>query len=161
MKQTAYNHTQSSVSWELLVDLFHPLNIQTACLCMIYHWFGIINPYNAFCSLLDTLWGIPRIIDVFCRETSKYWQITPWKHKISRGHVKESSGFLLKEHSVIAAGFGLRLTWYNPHLGQFFCQNPLDSSSEKTAERRNCRTATSSFQHSHSSLHQVRVLQRP
>lgn len=48
---------------------------------MIYHWFGIINSYNTFCSLLDALWGIPRIIDVFCRETSKYRQVTSLKKK--------------------------------------------------------------------------------
>lgn len=48
---------------------------------MVYHWFGIVNSYNTFCSLLDTLWGIPRIIDVFCRETSKYRQVTSLKEK--------------------------------------------------------------------------------
>lgn len=58
--------TQSSVAGKLLVNLLHPLYVDAASLSMVHHGLGVVDSDDAFCRLLHFLWGIPRIIDVFC-----------------------------------------------------------------------------------------------
>lgn len=54
-----------------------------------------------------------------------------------------------------------RPTVYSPRWGQCVAQIQLGNSSGRTAGRMNCRRATSSCQHLHSSLHPTTILQRP
>lgn len=49
---------------ELLVNLFHSLNVESAALCMVDHRFGVIHSHHTIGCLLDRLWGVPWLIDV-------------------------------------------------------------------------------------------------
>lgn len=55
----------------------------------------------------------------------------------------------------------VRDTWCSLPSGQFSFRSQQDSSSGRTAERKHYRTTTSSYQHSHSSLHPAVVPQTP
>lgn len=55
----------------------------------------------------------------------------------------------------------VRDTWCSLPSGQFSFRSQQDSSSGRTAERKHYRTTTSSYQHSHSSLHPAAVPQTP
>lgn len=49
---------------ELLVNLFHSLNVESAALRMVDHRFGVIHSHHTISCLLDRLWGVPWLIDV-------------------------------------------------------------------------------------------------
>lgn len=38
---------------ELLVNLFHPLDVESAALSVVDHWFGVIHSYHTVGCLLD------------------------------------------------------------------------------------------------------------
>lgn len=38
---------------ELLVNLFHPLDVEPAALSMVDHWFGVIHSHHTVGCLLD------------------------------------------------------------------------------------------------------------
>lgn len=44
---------------------------------MINHGFGVVHSNYALSNLLNTFWGIPRVIDEFGREAPQYGQIAP------------------------------------------------------------------------------------
>ena len=49
---------------ELLVNLFHSLDVEPAALCMVNHRFGVIHSHDTVSCLLDQLWSIPWLVDV-------------------------------------------------------------------------------------------------
>lgn len=49
---------------KLLVNLFHPLDVEPAALCMVDHGFGVIHPHHAVGCLLERLGGVPWLVDV-------------------------------------------------------------------------------------------------
>lgn len=55
--------TESSVSGELLVDLSHPLNVQSTGLRVVHHGFGIIHPDHAPGGDLHVFRRVPGIVD--------------------------------------------------------------------------------------------------
>lgn len=55
--------TESSVSGELLVDLSHPLDVQSTGLGVVHHGFGIIHPDHAAGGALHVLRSVPGVID--------------------------------------------------------------------------------------------------
>lgn len=61
--------TQSTVTGQLLVDLFHTLYVETAGLGMVHHGLGVVHTDYTFGQLLDAFWSIPGIIDVFGRKS--------------------------------------------------------------------------------------------
>ena len=67
--------TKTPVAGQLLVDLFHALNVYSAGLSMVDHGLRVVHPYDALSKLLHTLWCIPGIINVFGRKTPQYGQI--------------------------------------------------------------------------------------
>lgn len=69
--------TQPSVAGKLLVYLLHPLYVDAAGFSMVHHGLRIMDSNDAFCCLLHFLWGIPRIIDVFCWKIPQRGQIAP------------------------------------------------------------------------------------
>lgn len=56
--------TESSVVGQLLVNLLHPLDVQSAALGVVYHGLGVIHPHHAVGRLLDRLRGIPGLVEV-------------------------------------------------------------------------------------------------
>lgn len=56
--------TKASVVRELLIDLLHPLDVEAAALCVVYHGFGIVDSHNAVRCLLNRFRCIPRLVDV-------------------------------------------------------------------------------------------------
>lgn len=62
---------------ELLVNLFHSLNVEPAALCVVDHRFGVIHSHHAVGCLLDRLRGVPRLIDVPVRVVLQYGDVTP------------------------------------------------------------------------------------
>lgn len=69
--------TEASVTGELLVDLFHSLNVETAGLCMVHHWLGVMQSNNAFGRLLHILWSVPGIINILGWKASQNGQVAP------------------------------------------------------------------------------------
>lgn len=49
---------------ELLVHLLHPLDVESAALRVVDHRFGVIHPHHTVGCLLDSLRGVPRLVDV-------------------------------------------------------------------------------------------------
>lgn len=67
--------TEAPVAGQLLVNLLHSLNVYPAGLSVINHGFRVVHSNYALCDLLNTFWGIPRVIDEFGREAPQYGQI--------------------------------------------------------------------------------------
>ena len=62
--QVQFRLTESSVMGELLVNLFHPLDVEPAALCVVDHGFGVVHSHHTVGSLLDRLWGVPGLVYV-------------------------------------------------------------------------------------------------
>lgn len=62
---------------ELLINLFHPLNVESAALCMVDHRFGVIHSYHTVGCLLERLRCIPRLVDVPVRVVLQDGDVTP------------------------------------------------------------------------------------
>lgn len=67
--------TEASVTGELLVDLFHSLNVEAAGLCMVHHGFGVMHSNNTFGCLLHVLWSVPGIINILGWKPSQNGQV--------------------------------------------------------------------------------------
>lgn len=64
--------TESAVSGELLVDLPHPLDVQTAGLGVVHHGFGVIHADHTFGGALHLLRCVPGVIDELGWKISEY-----------------------------------------------------------------------------------------
>lgn len=62
---------------ELLVNLFHSLDVKPAALRVVDHRFGIIHSHHTVGCFLDRLWGVPRLIDVPVRVVLQDGNVTP------------------------------------------------------------------------------------
>lgn len=62
---------------QLLVNLFHPLNIEPAALCVVDHRFRVIHSHHTVGCLLDRLRGVPWFIDVPVRVVLQDGDVTP------------------------------------------------------------------------------------
>lgn len=69
--------TKAPIAGQLLVNLLHSLDVYPAGLSVINHGFGVVHSNYALSDLLNTFWGIPRVIDEFGREAPQYGQIAP------------------------------------------------------------------------------------
>lgn len=69
--------TQASVTGQLLVDLFHPLNVEAAGLCVVHHGLGVMHSNYTFGCLLYAVRGIPGIINILGWEPSQDGQVAP------------------------------------------------------------------------------------
>lgn len=49
---------------ELLINLFHSLDVEPADFCVVDHRFGVVHTDHTVCRLLHGLWGVPGFIDV-------------------------------------------------------------------------------------------------
>lgn len=74
--------TKASVARQLLIDLFHTLNVYSAGFGMVDHRLRVVRPNDTLSKLLYTFWCIPRVIDVFGRKTPQYRQIPTVQKKI-------------------------------------------------------------------------------
>lgn len=63
--------TKSPVSAKLLVDLLHPLNVESASLCVVHHGLWVVDSDYALGGRLHRLWSVPWVIDELGRETSE------------------------------------------------------------------------------------------
>lgn len=69
--------TEASVTGELLVDLFHPLNVEAAGLCVVHHGLGVMHSNNAFGCFLHALRSVPGIVNILGWEPSQNGQVAP------------------------------------------------------------------------------------
>ena len=69
--------TEASVTGELLVDLFHSLDVEAAGLCVVHHGFGVMHPDYTFGCFLHALWGVPGIINILGWKPSENGQVAP------------------------------------------------------------------------------------
>ena len=76
--------TQASVAGELLVDLLHAFDVESAGLGVVDHGLGVVNPDDALGRLLHSLWGVPGVVDVLGWKPSQDGQITPENTRGSR-----------------------------------------------------------------------------
>ncbi len=61
--------TQATVAGQLLVDLFHALYVEAACLGMMHHGFGVVYTNYTFGCFLDAFRSIPGFVDILGWET--------------------------------------------------------------------------------------------
>ena len=67
--------TESPVTGELLVDLFHALDVDAAGLCVVHHGLWIMLADNTFSCLLHGLWSVPGIINMPGWKSSQNGQV--------------------------------------------------------------------------------------
>lgn len=70
--------TEPSVVGQLLVDLLHPLDVESAALGVVDHGFGVIHPHHAVGCLLDRLRSVPRLVDVAVGVVLQDGDVVPW-----------------------------------------------------------------------------------
>ena len=56
--------TEAPVTGELLVDLFHALDVEAAGFCVVHHGLRVVDSNNTLGCLLYRLRSVPGIIDV-------------------------------------------------------------------------------------------------
>lgn len=69
--------TEASVTGELLVDLFHSLDVEAAGLRVVHHGLGVMHSNNTFGCLLHALRSVPGIINILGWEPSENGQVAP------------------------------------------------------------------------------------
>lgn len=70
--------TESSVVGQLLVNLFHPLDVESAALGVVDHGFGVVHPHHTVGCLLDRLRSVPRLVDVPVGVILQDGDVAPW-----------------------------------------------------------------------------------
>lgn len=69
--------TEALVVGQRVVDLFHPLYVEAAPLCMVEHGSGVVHPHHTVSGLLHRVWGRPGLVDVPVRVVLQLGYIPP------------------------------------------------------------------------------------
>lgn len=69
--------TEAPVAGQLLVDLLHSFDVETAGLCMVHHRLWVMHSNNTLGCLLHNLGSIPGIINILGWKPPQNGQVAP------------------------------------------------------------------------------------